>query len=122
MGLTAFVTYVLLRSIQYKNRLRTRGLHTLATVTGQETSSETDGGIMYCLRVRFTARNGRCYAGRSGWYSSPPPQEVGDTVVLVYEENNPYSFKLEAELTQTKNYLLLVLTWAGAAYFLWPSY
>jgi hypothetical protein len=121
-GFTALVTYILLRSIQQKNRLLAHGIRTLGTVTGQETNKDSENGITYCLQVQFTARNGRRYAGRSAWHRSPLPQEVGDTIPLLYEETNPYVFELEVELSQTKNYVLLVLTWAGAAYWLWTNY
>ena len=121
VGFTALVTYFLQGSIRHKNRLRAHGLRTLGTVTGHETSSDAEGGITHCLLVQFTARNGRRYAGRSGWHRSPPPQAVGEEVALVYEASNPYGFRLETELTTTKTYVLLVLMWAGAAYYLWNS-
>ena len=121
VGFTALVTYFLQSSIRYKNRLRAHGLRTLGTVTGHETSSDAEGGITHCLLVQFTARNGRRYAGRSGWHRAPPPQAVGEELALMYEASNPYVFELEAGLSQTKNYFLLVLTWAGAAYYLWAT-
>lgn len=117
----AVVTYVLLGSIRQKNRLRARGMRTVGTVTGHEKNNDADAGITHCLLVQFTASNGRPYAGRSAWRHSPPPQAVGDAVAIVYEATNPYVFELEAELNQIKNYFLLALTWAGAAYFLWNS-
>jgi len=121
VGFTALVTYFLQSSIRYKNQLRAHGLRTLGTVTGHETSSDAEGGITYCLLVQFTARNGRRYAGRSGWHRAPPPQAVGEEVALMYEASDPYGFRLETELATTKSYFLLVLMWAGAAYYLWNS-
>ena len=120
VGFAGLVTYFLVGSIRHKNRLRAHGLRTLATVTGHETSSDAEGGLTHCLLLQFTARNGRRYAGRSAWHRAPP-QAVGEELTLVYEGGNPYVFELEAELSQTKNYFLLVLTWAGAAYYLWAT-
>ena len=46
---------------------------------------------------------------------------MGEELALVYEAGNPYVFELEAGLSQTKNYCLLVLTWAGVAHYLCAS-
>lgn len=119
LGFAALVTYVLLSSIQQRNRLRARGQRALATVTDQQTTTNAEGRLMYRFQVQFTARNGRRYTELTDWRRFPLPQEVGELVALRYEEATPSAFKLEEDLTQTKDYVLLALTWAGAAYLLW---
>jgi len=121
VGFAGLVTCFLLSSIRHKNWLRAHGQRTRGTVTGHETSSDAEGGRTYCLLVQFSARNGRRYTGRSAWQRTPLPQTVGEELALVYEAGNPYVFELEAGLSQTKNYFLLVLTWAGVAYYLCAS-
>lgn len=121
VGAAAAATYVLAGKIRWQNRLLTSGIRTVGTVAGHEEEDTQDAGLRHRLLVQFTARNGRRYTGRSSWRAGQPQQSVGDLLAIVYETSNPYGLLLEAELSPAKNYLLLVLTWAGAAYFLWNS-
>ncbi|MCC7117645.1 MAG: DUF3592 domain-containing protein [Anaerolineales bacterium] len=77
-------------------KLESAGVQVVGTVIGLEESSSADNGCcVYSPVVEFKTTDQKTYSFESGNASYPPAYEVGETVPVLYDPQNPNTAQID---------------------------
>ena len=73
------------------------GIQTTGKVIGLKANTDSDGDTTYCPKVQFKLTSGRTYTHQLTQCSNPP-YKIGDSIPLIYIENNVQKVRINTTL------------------------